>query len=208
MKNELNNKQLLIGARIALAVGAFALVCCGVWAYDQVQNQQIELNRVKDEADEAQEALNARISRIEQSEQATVKGTSGLDSHRPAQDGKVVRDFMIDVCNWNDTQSYNEARLRISERYQIPLENAFFGIFMPETGGNLIESQGYRLSCSNVNMHVRAINDDVYSYLVEVTLKNTQSTSDKAIGYTTVVLLVEIDSVGTMSNIEAISTLS
>lgn len=205
---DLKDDKKIFYLSLVLAVGLLILLACvGAWTVEQDKERDAALSVIVEQADEAEASLQAREHRINQSEQASVQSASGLDAQRPAQDGKVVREFMADVCNWNDTQSYNDTRIRISERYQIPLDNAFFSVFMPEAGGDLIETQNYRLSCSNVVMHVTAINDDVYSYLSEVTLKNTLDANDGAVGYTTVVLTLDVDTAGNMSNINALSTI-
>ena len=133
---------------------------------------------------------------------------SGLDSARQSQDDGVVKKLLEQVFTWDSKESYDEARAKIKEQYNLSDDNTFLQTFMPEvkninTGDheiNEIDARGLNMTYSKMQSNVTNINGDLYTYF---TVESSDSTGATAEG--TSAFVYTVDGSGNLSNLAGYS---
>lgn len=136
---------------------------------------------------------------------------SGLDSARQAQDDGVAKKLLEQVFTWDSKESYDEARAKVKEQYNLSDDNTFLQTFMPEvkninTGDheiNEIDARGLNMTYSKMQSNVTNINGDLYTYFTLVTVESSDSTGATAEG--TSAFVYTVDGSGNLSNLAGYS---
>ena len=136
---------------------------------------------------------------------------SGLDSARQAKDDGVAKKLLEQVFTWDSKESYDAARAKVKEQYNLSDDNTFLQTFMPEvkninTGDreiNEIDARGLNMTYSKMQSNVTNINGDLYTYFTLVTVESSDSTGATAEG--TSAFVYTVDGSGNLSNLAGYS---
>ena len=136
---------------------------------------------------------------------------SGLDSARQAKDDGVAKKLLEQVFTWDSKESYDAARAKVKEQYNLGDDSTFLKTFMPEvkninTGDhdvNEIDARGLNMTYSNMQSNVTNINGDRYTYFTLVTVESSDSTGATAEG--TSAFVYTVDGSGNLSDLAGYS---
>ena len=83
---------------------------------------------------------------------------SDFDFDRVKADKQVIIDFFNDICDWSTDSEYKNVRMGF-----LRFDESFTNVFLPDK-----DMTGMSMRCDVSDVNVMSIEDDVYSYFVNV----------------------------------------
>lgn len=191
-------------AGMAVCIG---LSVCSVLLQDRAEQKRQFL---QSQVDALTNELTVQVGANQAASEAVVYELTGLDRTRVQNDNRNAEIFFRKIMNWDDYESYCEARDYCINEYGISEDSRFLEMFLPKVietpptadGSvyNRIDFEGLNVSFEEMHASVVSVSDEAYSYLTRVVWSTRDKYGNE--GMSTAVFTYEVSADNNLQNLD------